>query len=328
MNVAKESSKPIAEMINCAREMIPIIQDVGMKQTLKFLTTDSGEALGRLVQAVQVAIPLSGEKQIDEAMQDFKATENIIDEAILLSKEGNLPIIIPREKASEEMKNALSSVLMATNELASVKNVKQVGGKAKIAGEAMINLGKVAKSLAATHDPTQQKSILLGTKSLLNDMTNLINQARSLASSNNQEDLNLIESSRLVAEKIRNLLSTTQSNKGAEECRMASIQVEESLVNLDLSPSYQPGDIVSRSADVEQRAKGLIMAINQIESLALSESVESKEQLKLAALAISTGLPALITSINKMVKAINDPSAQDSILKCNFFHILAYFNLI
>lgn len=211
--------------------------------------------------------------------------------------------------------------MVTTTDLSNVQHAKEVGPKARVASEAVAKVAQAARALAAASDTKLQKSILSGTKGLLPDLAGLLNQARAQANSKDGDgDVNLVEAARLVSEKVRQLLSTTHADKGAEECQHAAEQVSSSLDSLVLNPKYKPGDIVTRSADVEQRAKAVVMAAQQVEALSGSET-KQPQQLKIAALATATAVPALINSVNKMVSATKDPNAQHAIVKAHKYWV-------
>ena len=310
--VAKDVSKPLAHAINNSRLLLPKIEDVVTRKAVKFSSTEAGKALSALVLACSQASEVTGDKDVDEAFEELGAIKNELDNAILDSQVGALHAKQPREEAEVALKKALSNM---QNSIENLQHAHEVGVNAKKTAYAMADVAQAATQIAANSSGEEnQTSILNSAKDLIPDLLDLIRKAKGAQLGSQEDDPSLLEGAKNIYRLIKDLLSTTQKGTGAEECAAAAIATQNALSQLSLSPSYQPGDIVTMSAEVESKARAIALATGKMQAVT-SDKKSTPDQLKSAAQAIANAMPALVNSVNRITTACNNSAAQGEIVR-------------
>jgi talin len=315
---AKKTSKPMAAAINSGRQVVPDVQSVATKQALLFTTKEAGRAISDLVDACNKAGAVTGEQDIDEAMEMLSQTSVELDSRILDANVGALKAVSNRDASMANLQAQLQPLIAASKELA---ESQQVGKEAKRAATATKSVADAALAVAATvSGKDNQVHVLLTAKEIIPAIKDLIELSRQASTSNDKTlrhggaTADLREAQEVLQQKIRDMLTATQKGTGAEECEAAADATVVALNKLVMAPAYKPGDVIALSADVEQRAASLQKATQELERV-VNDSKHDADVLKSAAAAVSSEVPMLVSSVNQMVAATKNTDAQDAIVR-------------
>ena len=208
VTVAKEISKPLAQAINSTRVIIPNIDDIISRKAVKFSSDESGKALSALVTLCGLAGEVTGDKDVDQAIEEFGVIERDLDNSILDSEVGALHPTVSREEAEMKLKESLLEV---TKGVANLKHAHEVGINSKKVAYAMSEVAQSSIAIASNSSGTEnQQSILNAAKNMIPDLLDLIRKAKGSSMEGDEEDNNLLEAAKRLQEKIKELLGTTQ----------------------------------------------------------------------------------------------------------------------
>jgi talin len=317
--VAKKTSKPMASAINSGRQVVPDVPSVATKQALLFTTKEAGRAISDLVDACNKAGAVTGEQDIDEAMEMLSQIAVELDSRVLDANVGALKTSASRDDAMAQLQVQLQPLVASAKELT---EAQQVGKEAKRAATASKAVADAALAVAATvSGKDNQVQVLLTTKEIIPAIKELVELSRQASTASDKMTIragganaDLREAQENLQQKIRDMLTATQKGTGAEECEAAADASIAALNKLVMAPVHKPGEIIALSAEVEQRAASLQKATMELERV-VNDPKQDAEVLKGAAAGVSSEVPMLVASVNQITSSIKNTEAQDAIVR-------------
>lgn len=319
VSTSRELAKPFANMVNSARECIPVVESVATKQTLRFATQEAGNAIVELVNACRAAGTVTGSQDVDEFNQNMQSVQAEIDNAL----SGQVSKTLSAEEAQAAVERELQRVMSAAGSLAGASNSKDVGPAARDASLAVTGLVDACKALSAAQGKTDA---IEGARELLPDLSALIVAAKANATTPSKEvELSLNEAVQRVAVNVKQVLaSTAGSDEGSQESRVqatdSAVQtLQDALNHLQKGAARSggaaaPAEMIALSADLERRTGALSVATNRVCQLA-SEPKTKPEELDAAITSAAAAFPALVTAVNKVSANSKNADARQAMIQ-------------
>lgn len=188
LQAAQRALMPVSQIVAATKRVAPGVIDANQKQALNYAANALTDHLQKLMNAIKNVSELEGQQELEEALEQFEATNADLDAAEFAAQGGFL-VAPPGQSRDDAVALLDQSVNMLLNDLNNVvagakdPRSRKLGEAAKAVASAAAQVAASVKTVASTTtDKTMQKAVLAQAKRFNKDVAGTISAARALIS--------------------------------------------------------------------------------------------------------------------------------------------------
>jgi talin len=242
LQAAQRALVPISQAVATSKRVAPGLQDVNQRQALNYAATTLSDGLQKLMGAIKQVSDIDSHQDMEEAIQQFDATNADIEAAEFAAQTGYLTALPgqTREDGIALLDLNARTVAEAADDVTGIaKDPKgrKLGDAAKKLAAASAQVVAAIKTVAATtKDKTTQKNVLQQAKKFNREVAGILTAARAVSSRRDDAGLNsALTNSRLA---VKTALSSLNSAARGLDAREADEALE--AINRESTNKLQP----------------------------------------------------------------------------------------
>ena len=188
LQAAQRALMPVSQIVAATKRVAPGVIDANQKQALNYAANSLTDHLQKLMNAIKNVSELEGQQELEEALEQFEATNADLDAAEFAAQGGFL-VAPPGQSRDDAVALLDQSVNMLLGDLNNVvagakdPRSRKLGEAAKAVASAAAQVAASVKTVASTTtDKTMQKAVLAQAKRFNKDVAGTISAARALIS--------------------------------------------------------------------------------------------------------------------------------------------------
>lgn len=188
LQAAQRALMPVSQIVAATKRVAPGVIDANQKQALNYAANSLTDHLQKLMNAIKNVSELEGQQELEEALEQFEATNADLDAAEFAAQGGFL-VAPPGQSRDDAVALLDQSVNLLLGDLNNVvagakdPRSRKLGEAAKAVAGAAAQVAASVKTVASTTtDKTMQKAVLAQAKKFNKDVSGVISAARALLS--------------------------------------------------------------------------------------------------------------------------------------------------
>ena len=188
LQAAQRALMPVSQIVAATKRVAPGVIDANQKQALNYSANSLTDHLQKLMNAIKNVSELEGQQELEEALEQFEATNADLDAAEFAAQGGFL-VAPPGQSRDDAVALLDQSVNLLLGDLNNVvagakdPRSRKLGEAAKAVAGAAAQVAASVKTVASTTtDKTMQKAVLAQAKRFNKDVSSVISAARALLS--------------------------------------------------------------------------------------------------------------------------------------------------
>lgn len=273
LQAAQRALMPVSQIVAATKRVAPGVIDPNQKQALNYAANSLTDHLQKLMNAIKSVSELEGQQELEEALEQFEATNADLDAAEFAAQGGFL-VAPPGQSRDDAVALLDQSVNLLLNDLNNVvagakdPRSRKLGEAAKAVAGAAAQVAASVKTVASTTaDKTMQKAVLAQAKRFNKDASGVISAARALIS--RREEPALQSALNNAQQNVLNALSSlTAAARGLD-----SREVDEAMDFITKESSklnhikHNPGS----NADAQKKSQEAMVAAAKAVNAALAQ---------------------------------------------------------